>query len=461
MKKLTKALGLGTMAAAAAGCSQPQQKPNIVFFFADDIGTECFGCYGGAEYETPHIDALASQGILYSNMNAMPLSSPSRVQVMTGMYNDQNYVCFGYMNDDERTFAHLAQEAGYSTAIVGKWQMGRSREMVPKLGFDESFLSQVELYKECRDVHKTDRFANSYYDNNGKRYDYCPYGPDAMEDYAFDYIDRKVAEGEPFMLYFTEPLVHTPHVTTPDSYDWDWNYESRFTAAQDTCYFRDMVKYLDKQVGNMVAHLKEKGVWDNTIFIFSSDNGTSTRIVSKQKDGSRIRGGKGSPSYRGTRVPLIIAWGDKVAPHTSDRIADLTDIYPTIADICGIDISAETNIDGVSLYPELCGQEPLEKEMCLVHFNPLWPTTPAPYASRYAMGETYAYFWDGRIYNYKEDPEFRNPVQYADASAELKEEVAPLKARVDEVAFYPDMPGAERRSPYGTFYDFAPPQNPF
>lgn len=107
MKTITKALGLGTLAAAAAGCSQPQQKPNIVFFFADDIGTECFG----------------------------------------------------YMNDDERTFAHLAQEAGYSTAIVGKWQMGRSREMVPKLGFDESFLSQVELYKECRDVHKTDRFA--------------------------------------------------------------------------------------------------------------------------------------------------------------------------------------------------------------------------------------------------------------------------------------------------------------
>ena len=258
MDKMKKIGLFGSMMAVAA-CA-PEQKPNIVFFFADDIGAECFGCYGGAEYETPFIDSLAAKGMLYSNMNSLPLSSPSRVQVMTGMYNDRNYVCFGYMNDDERTFAHVAQEAGYSTAIVGKWQMGRSREMVPKLGFDESFLSQVELYKECRDVHKTDRFANSYYDNNGKRYDYCPYGPDAMEDYAFDYIDRKVEEGKPFMLYFTEPLVHTPHVSTPDSHDWDWNYESRFTPGQDTCYFRDMVKYLDKQVGNMVAHLKEKGV---------------------------------------------------------------------------------------------------------------------------------------------------------------------------------------------------------
>ena len=172
MDKMKKIGLFGSMMAVAA-CA-PEQKPNIVFFFADDIGAECFGCYGGAEYETPHIDSLAARGLLYSNMNSLPLSSPSRVQVMTGMYNDQNYVCFGYMNDDERTFAHVAQDAGYSTAIVGKWQMGRSREMVPKLGFDESFLAQVELYKECRDVHKTDRFANSYYDNNGKRYVNCP-----------------------------------------------------------------------------------------------------------------------------------------------------------------------------------------------------------------------------------------------------------------------------------------------
>ena len=168
MSNFKKICGFGSLMAAAACTPAQEQKPNIVFFFADDIGAECFGCYGGAEYETPNVDALAQQGIMYSNMNALPLSSPSRVQVMTGMYSDRNYVCFGYMNDDERTFAHLAQDAGYSTAIVGKWQMGRSREMVPKLGWDESFLAQVELYKECRDVHKTDRFANSYYDNNGK-----------------------------------------------------------------------------------------------------------------------------------------------------------------------------------------------------------------------------------------------------------------------------------------------------
>ena len=461
MKKSLIFSGMGALAAAAGCCPQEEQKPNIVFFFADDIGTECFGCYGGAEYQTPNIDSLANQGIMYTNMNAMPLSSPSRVQVMTGLYNDQNYVCFGYMNDDENTFAHLAQQAGYSTAIVGKWQMGRSREMVPKLGFDESFLAQVELYKESRGEHKTDRYANSWFDDNGKEYEYCPFGPDAMEDYAFDYIDRQVEAGKPFMLYFTEPLVHTPHVSVPGTHDWDWDYDSRFTKGADTSYFPGMVQYLDKQVGNMVRHLKEKGVWENTIFIFSSDNGTSTRIVTEQKDGSQIRGGKGAPNYRGTHVPLIVTWGNRIAGKTSDRLTDLTDILPTIADAVGVEVPAEWNIDGVSLYPEISGGTPLDKDLCLVHFNPLWPTTPFPKASRYAMDDNYAYFWDGRIYEYKKDPEFKSPIMYSDASEEIRQAIEPLKARVEQVEFYPDMPGKERRCPYGTFYDFAPPQNPF
>ncbi|MBQ2107172.1 MAG: sulfatase-like hydrolase/transferase, partial [Bacteroidales bacterium] len=241
--------GLGA-AAAIAGCTHPgPSKPNIVFFFADDIGAECFGCYGGVEYQTPCIDSLSRVGLMYSNMNAQPLSSPSRVQVMTGLYNDRNYVAFGYMNQDEHTFAQLARQGGYRTAIVGKWQLGRSRAMIPLAGFEESFCSQVEMYLESRGERQTDRYANSMWDNNGKRYDFAIYGPDAMQDYAFDYIDRKVDEGEPFLLYYTEPLVHTPHTTTPDDALWDDCYESRFAAGADTAYFKSMVRYLDKQVG--------------------------------------------------------------------------------------------------------------------------------------------------------------------------------------------------------------------
>lgn len=455
-------VGAGALAALVGCTSNKPEKPNIVFFFADDIGAECFGCYGGTEYETPNIDALARQGIFYSNMNAQPLSSPSRVQVMTGLYNDRNYVAFGYMNEDEHTFAQVAKQGGYSTAIVGKWQLGRDRAMLPKAGFDEYFCSQIEMYLESRGEWQTDRYANSMWDNNGERYDFAIYGPDAMQDYAFDYIDRKVASKERFLLYYTEPLVHTPHTTTPDDYDWDHNYDSRFIHGADTSYFKYMVKYLDKQVGDMVRHLKEQGVWDNTIFIFASDNGTSTRILSRTADGKEVRGGKGEPTYIGTHVPMIICWGDRLQGRRADHLADLTDILPTIADIAGVSIPDDWNLDGVSLYPELCGEEPNPKDLVLIHFNPLWPTTPSPKASRYAMDDTYAYFWDGRIYNYRRDPEFKDALMWDEAPEELRQQLKPLKDRVDEMAdFYPDKPGAPRRFPYKTFYDFAPPQNPF
>ena len=119
-------------------------------------------------------------------------------------------------------------------------------------------------------------------------------------------------------------------------------------------------------------------------------------------------------------------------------------------------------LDGVSLWPEICGKEPNQKDLVLVHFNPLWPTTPSPKASRYAMDDRYAYFWDGRVYDYRTDPSFASPLQYESLDASLKERLAPLKERVDQMKdFYPDKPGAPRRGNYKTFYDFAPPQNPF
>lgn len=463
--------GVGSASAAVAGCaaSGDMQKPNIVFFFADDIGAECFGCYGCAEYETPHIDSLAKVGLQYMNMNAQPLSSPSRVQLLTGQYNDRNYSAFGYINDDEHNFAQLADAAGYSTAIIGKWQLGRDRKMISRMGFDESYCSQVELYREVRDATHTDRYANSIWDIDGRAYDFALFGPDSMEDRAFDYIDRQVDSKSPFLLYYTEPLVHTPHVATPDAEEWDLDYGSRFTAGQDTSFFRGMVKYLDKQVGSMVNHLKEKNVWDNTVFIFCADNGTSTRIVSKQKDGRRERGGKGEPNYFGTHVPLIICWGDNVKPRQIEHLVDLTDFLPTFADIMGAKIPEGWTVDGSSLYPEICGNGDVAKDMVLVHFNPLWPTTPSPKASRYAMDDRYAYFWDGRIYDYREDPRFLSPVMYDDAGEDLKAAVAPLKKRVEDTSaaysygteFYPDAPGAPRRGKYKTFYDWAGPQNPF
>lgn len=455
--------GLSALSLAAGACTdgsvQNDPRPNIVLFLADDIGAECFGCMGGVSYDTHTIDSLARNGLFFPNMHAQPLSSPSRVQLMTGQYNDRNYVCFGYMNDDEPNFAQLARQAGYTTGMFGKWQLGRDRGMPTRLGWDEWCLFQLDVYKEFNGPTGTDRYANCMMDNHG-HYEYSTYGPDGFEGAAFEFLDRQKESGKPFLLYCSTPLVHTPHTPTPDSESWDMDFLGRF--GKDTSNFRDMVAYLDKKVGRMVRRLKENGQWDNTIFIFTSDNGTSTRIVSQMADGTLRRGGKGDPRGVGTSVPLIVCWGDRIAPRVSERLADFTDFFPTFADAMRIGIPAEWKLDGVSLYPEIAGQKPLEKEISLMHYNPLWPTVPAPYASRAARTAEYKYYWDGRFYNTKEDFMEEHPIDVASCSDEVKAIYHKLKDRVDECPdFRPDMPGAPRRGDYGTFYDFAEPNNPF
>ena len=221
-----------------------------------------------------------------------------------------------------------------------------------------------------------------------------------------------------------------------------------------------MVAYLDKQVGKFVDKLQADGLWDNTILIFVGDNGTMEQVVSKMSDGREIKGGKGNATSNGTHVPLLIAWGDKIkSGRVSERLVDMTDFMPTIADAMGIKVPEEWRIDGISLYPELCGLEPLQREFTLVHFNPLWPHKPYPRAARCAFNTEYKYYWDGRFYHFSEDPMEQHPLDVTECSPEVQELYAKLKAKVDEMPdWYPDKPGAPRHGDYKSFYDANPQQ---
>ena len=244
----------------------------------------------------------------------------------------------------------------------------------------------------------------------------------------------------------------------PDSECWTDNPETRF--IHDTRHFPDMVAYLDKQVGKFVDKLQADGLWDNTILIFVGDNGTMEQVVSKMSDGREIKGGKGNATSNGTHVPLLIAWGDKIkSGRVSERLVDMTDFMPTMADAMGIEVPEEWRIDGISLYPELCGLEPLQREFTLVHFNPLWPHKPYPRAARCAFNTEYKYYWDGRFYHFSEDPMEQHPLDVTECSPEVQELYAKLKAKVDEMPdWYPDKPGAPRHGDYKSFYDANPQQ---
>ena len=149
-KRLSRRDFIRGIAAASAGLSagcnnqiltaKPRKRPNIILIMADDLGYECIGANGGTSYKTPVLDRLAAKGIRFEHCYSQPLCTPSRVQIMTGIYNVRNYVKFGLLDRNETTFGHMFQEAGYKTCVVGKWQLGSESDSAQHFGFDESCL---------------------------------------------------------------------------------------------------------------------------------------------------------------------------------------------------------------------------------------------------------------------------------------------------------------------------------
>ena len=199
------------------------ERPNIVLVMADDVSWEAFGCYGAEDYETPNIDALAAKGIRFEHCYSTPICTPSRVMIMTGKYNFRNYTHFGYLNPQEKTFGNLLQEAGYRTAVAGKWQLNGLYNNLPgyddntrpfKVGFDEYCLWQLTKGKQVGErfwsppLEQNGKFISAE-ENNGK------YGPDIFCDFICDFMHRN--REQTFFAYYPMVLVHDPFVPTPDT----------------------------------------------------------------------------------------------------------------------------------------------------------------------------------------------------------------------------------------------------
>jgi arylsulfatase A len=150
---------------AAAG------QPNIILIMADDFGYECVTANGGESYQTPNLDKLAAGGMRFENCYVQPVCTPTRVQLMTGMYNVRNYIQFGLLDRDATTFAHPLKEAGYATAVAGKWQLGRGKNLPQRFGFDEAMLWQH--------TRRPARYTNPGLEHNGNEVDFTngEYGP--------------------------------------------------------------------------------------------------------------------------------------------------------------------------------------------------------------------------------------------------------------------------------------------
>ena len=218
------------------------KQPNIVLILADDMGRECLGCYGST-YQTPNLDKLSEIGVRFDNCFSQPLSTPSRVQLMTGKYNNKNYSCFGHLNQKEKTFAHLAKDAGYTTMIAGKWQLGRNRNLPNHFGFDHYCLWQLSYDRMIKERYAAPLIEQ---DGNIKLYSNNEYGPDIFTQYVIDFIEEN--KTKPFFIYYPMVLVHDPFYPTPQSDAWK---DPSMREVRNTANFAKMVEHVDKNI-NMI-----------------------------------------------------------------------------------------------------------------------------------------------------------------------------------------------------------------
>lgn len=397
--------------------AQPKKlvRPNIVYILADDIGYGDVGPYGQKKIETPNIDALAKNGMMFTQFYALPVCAPSRYSLMTGVHSGQAFIRgnaewedrgdvwnFKAMEanpalegqlpipDSTVTIAKLLKKAGYTTGLVGKWGLGgpMSTGLPNNQGFDFFYGSlcqrqdhqyypghlwrndyRVPLNNKIQDPNiKFPENSDPLDANNYSVYNQNDYAPDLIIKEALSFIRKNKAN--PFFLYYPDPL---PHASMQAPERWVEYYHKKFGDEKPfsggsyvPCRYprathAAMISLFDEHVGQIVKQLKDAGVYDNTIVIFSSDNGSSNEggadcnfFDSNGPFKNEYGWGKGFLYEGGIREPLIVAWPGKIKPGTtSDLLTAAWDFFPTACQLTNI--KTPKNINGISFLPTLLG----------------------------------------------------------------------------------------------------------
>lgn len=387
--------------------NQTSDRPNIILIMADDLGYETIGANGGTSYATPVLDQLAAGGTRFTQAYAQPLCTPTRVQLMTGLSNARNYLYFGTIDPAARTFAHFFQEAGYATAITGKWQLGRDSALPQTLGFNESCLWQH--------TRRPPRYANPGLEINGieKDYNQGEYGPDLVNAYALDFIERKKVG--PFLLYYPMILTHSPYQPTPDSADWDAATKGE-KQQKSPEHFGAMVEYLDKMVGQVIGRLETLGLRERTLVIFLGDNGTGAGTRSMMGDHEFV-GGKGQTTRAGMHVPLIVSGFGVKAAQVCEDLVDTTDFLPTLCEAAGLSLPDEVPWDGRSFWPQLKGSSGQPREWIYSWYSPRQGTKNR-LVREFAFNREWKRYADGGFYDLLADPSESTPLPLESLSGE-------------------------------------------
>lgn len=361
-------------------------RPNIVFILADDLGWSDLASYGSTFHETPHLDRLATQGMRFTQAYAASnVCSPTRASILTGRYparvgitdwlpgrksRPEDRLLPPALPDHlalaEVTLAETLRAAGYRTASVGKWHLGEKPEHYPEhQGFDLNFGGSGKGHPPSYfSPHRLPNFPDG---PAGEHLD------DRLTREAGDFMQRTAAEGRPFLLYLTHYSPHTPLQAKPELIA---KYQAKLAAqppagpaiaqhpqdgsvraVQSHVTYAAMIETLDTSIGRLVAQLDELGLRENTIIVFTSDNGGLSTMEGSPTSNLPLRAGKGWAYEGGVRVPLLVAWPARIpAGRLSDEVVTSPDFFPTLLDLAGIPAQAAAHVDGRSFAPALAPQ---------------------------------------------------------------------------------------------------------
>lgn len=420
-------LGLGALSvvsvAVLSGSTKKEEvKPNVIYILMDDMGYGELECYGQQKIETPNIDALRAKGIKFTqHYSGSPVSGPSRCVLMTGLHSghtqirgndevpsrgdvwshDSMYVHpelegQAPLKEGTMTLGRMMQNAGYTTACIGKWGLGYPGSVgVPnKQGFDHFFgyncQRQSHTYyppflwrneervslgnDKIQDPWKTplDKGADPRDERSYDKYVQKQYANDVMFDELLKFVDKSKNETKPFFLMWTTPM---PHVSLQAPERWVKHYVEKFGDEEpylgDKGYYpcryphatyAAMISYFDEQVGKLVKKLKKDKLYENTIIVFTSDNGPTFNGGSDSpwfNSGGIFKSEKGWGKCfvheGGIRVPMVVAWPNKIkAGSETDHVSAFQDVMPTLAEVTGIECPPT---DGISFLPTLLGKK--------------------------------------------------------------------------------------------------------
>lgn len=437
-----KAVGLGTLAMAlptqrGAAAQGSAGRPNIVVILVDDLGYGDLSCYGATDLKSPNIDRLVAGGMRFSQFYAnCPVCSPTRASLLSGRFPDLVGVPgvirtnlrdnWGCLSPQAVLLPTMLKRAGYHTALVGKWHLGLASPSTPtERGFDHfhGFLGDM-----MDDYHNHRRHGINYMRLGDKEIDPEGHATDLFTEWAIEYLRRQaekrdpgqdaggaqerdaLATIEPFFLYLAYNAPHTP-IQPPQ--EWIERVKQRESGISERrAKLVALIEHLDAGIGKVLDALKETGLSDNTLVIFTSDNGGQVDVGAGN---GPLRAGKGDMYEGGIREPMCAVWPGRIEPGSrSDRITLTMDIFPTVCEAAGVKIAHE--IDGASFLATLLGEvQPSNGERLL-----FWVRREG--GPRYG-GQVYYAARQGdykllqnspfeplKLYNLAEDPREQNPL---------------------------------------------------